>query len=137
MRGLDPEWGGPAGHYHQLIPEHVKGDVWLHDQTRNVLVRFHARGRRYTFNPAKAKLPSGIRIESLTGRRRTLAMSRDQSLKFEDNWRREASSDLQFTWVGRTEFELLETRVLYRQAAFLLRASESPFADIFSEPLGS
>ena len=109
MRTPDPMWGGPAGHYHQVIPSHVKSDFWLHDRARGVVIRFHAKSRRFMFNPAKAKLPDDLTTEAMTGRRRTLAMADTESQRVEDNWKSDATVDLQFVWVGRTEFELDES----------------------------
>ena len=108
MRTPDPMWGGPAGHYHQVIPSHVKSDFWLHDRARGVVIRFHAKSRRFMFNPVEAKLPDGLTTEAMTGRR-TLAMADTESQRVEDNWKSDATVDLQFVWVGRTEFELVES----------------------------
>ena len=73
-RGPDPAWGGPAGNYHQIPPPTQTKDCWLMDFNRNVLIRFHITRRIKLYNPAVTRLPDGLQVQDLTGRRRTLAM---------------------------------------------------------------
>ena len=106
-----PPWGGPAGNLHQLIPVGATRDVWFWDTQRNVLLRIHAAGRKQLFSPLHAHLPTGLDINQLTGRRRTmiapLQLDRPKE-RLEDNFLQDArpTRALAFTWKGRTEFEL-------------------------------
>ena len=61
------------------------------------------------FNPDLARLPEGITLEDLTGRRRTLALFDPPHgvQRIEDRWDEPgAQRNLQALWVGRTEMEL-------------------------------
>ena len=106
-----PPWGGPAGNLHQPIPVGATRDVWFWDTQRNVLLRIHAAGRKQLFSPLHAHLPTGLDINHLTGRRRTmiapLQLDRPKEC-LEDNFLQDArpTRALAFAWKGRTEFEL-------------------------------
>ena len=110
----DPPWGGPAGNCHQIpqgakdFPQGAK-DFWFHDPEREVLIRFHCVRRVRMFSPTTCKLPAGIHIHDLTGRRRTLAMMGPPHgfQKIEDRWDEGAPQRvLPARWLGRTELEL-------------------------------
>ena len=113
-RSPDPDWGGPAGNLHQIIPEGHVRDFWYCDRSRGVLVRFHAAPRTRLFDPSKATLPSDVPLQALTGRRRTLAMFQQPTVgapipptKIEDSWDEAPSArPLAHRWKGRTELEL-------------------------------
>ena len=106
-----PPWGGPAGNLHQPIPVGATRDVWFWDTQRNVLLRIHSAGRKQLFSPLHAHLPTGLDINQLTGRRRTmiapLQLDRPKEC-LEDNFLQDArpTRALAFAWKGRTEFEL-------------------------------
>ena len=117
-RSKIPDWGGPEALVHQRLPPGMKSDEWFIDRRRGVLTRFHAVPRKRLYMPSQQGIPTGVQWTTLTGRRRTLAISSPTkvALSFEDRFdvrdprpaRNLELPDGATSWTGRTEFEIVE-----------------------------
>ena len=100
-------WGGLASALHQVLPVEYRRDFYQIDWNRNVLIRWHAATRVRLFTPTQTRLPDGLDIRAVTGRRRSFITEMARQYVLDDSFRGEgAQRYLEAEWRGRTELEI-------------------------------